>query len=214
MVAKGWGIVRPDLGAGMFKIMILGLIYVVLASLSDIFAIVAVEDVSKVSKNVEQEILDMTLLLLLLVVVVNGIFLFWIIYSVNSTVAYLRNMKQSSKLNRHLKLRCLMITSMLYSLGWIALYVGDKMMGILKTDQMWMMQGLMHINFLFLLTGVAILWRPNANAREYAMQMEIPTNGYDDGFETGFDQFDDENDLELSCVVPSAGDYNNARDFS
>eukprot|EP00980_Cylindrotheca_fusiformis_P023809 scaffold11032_cov122-Cylindrotheca_fusiformis.AAC.10 len=73
--------------------------------------------------------------------------------------------------------------------------------GILRTDQQWFFEGVMQLNYLLILVGVAILWRPNPNAKDYAMQMQIPTMGEDD-----------ENDLELSCVVPSAGDMGYGND--
>lgn len=58
-----------------------------------------------------------------------------------------------------------------------------------------------HANYLFVLIGIAILWRPNPNAKDYAMQMELPAMG-EDG----------EHELELSCVVPSAGDMDDGND--
>jgi hypothetical protein len=56
----------------------------------------------------------------------------------------------------------------------------------------------MHADYVFVLTGIAILWRPNPNAKDYAYIIELPAmDGDGDG---------DENELELSCVVPSAED--------
>jgi hypothetical protein len=49
---------------------------------------------------------------------------------------------------------------------------------------------------LYLLIGVAFLWRPNPAAQEYAYVMELRSDGEDV----------DENDLELTGVVPSAMD--------
>ena len=57
----------------------------------------------------------------------------------------------------------------------------------------WIIDVVGHANYLFIIFGVSILWRPNSDAKSYAMQMELPA-------------LDDENELELSCVVPSAED--------
>ena len=54
------------------------------------------------------------------------------------------------------------------------------------------------LDYVFVLLGVATLWRPQENAKEYAYVMELPTMT---------DNLDDdagEGELELSVVVPSA----------
>jgi len=194
MVGKGWGIVRESLGRTMIKIIFLGLVYTGLAGFRDFSLIIADEDVQTLSITAEEELIDFALILTPLIIVLNLIFYFWILNSLNGTTDYLRNMNQTTKLRRHLKLRCLMIASMTIAAVWLSFTVLDVVSGgILAGDQLWFMEALMHVNYAFVLTGVAILWRPNANAKDYAMQMQIPTGGDDD-----------ENDLELSCVVPSA----------
>ena len=55
----------------------------------------------------------------------------------------------------------------------------------------------MELNYIFVLLGVAILWRPQENAKEYAYVMELPALGANE---------DGENELELTGVVPSAAD--------
>lgn len=56
----------------------------------------------------------------------------------------------------------------------------------------------MEINYVFVLLGVAILWRPQENAKDYAYVMELPPMTADDD--------DDGDGLELAGVVPSAAD--------
>ncbi|CAJ1961071.1 unnamed protein product [Cylindrotheca closterium] len=202
MVAKGWGIVRESLGLALAKIIMLGLIYTGLTGFRDFSLIVAEEDVEKISVTEETELFDIALILTLVIMVLDLIFYFWILDSLNATTDYLRNMNQTSKLRRHLRLRCLMLTSMSIAAAWLVFTIVDKVMGgILRRDQKWFLDGVMQLNYTLIMTGVAFLWRPNANAKDYAMQMEIPTMGEDD-----------ENDLELSCVVPSAGDMDDGND--
>jgi len=67
-------------------------------------------------------------------------------------------------------------------------------------------------NYIFVLGSVAVLWRPQKNAREYAYVMQLPTIKTDD------DQDGEEGEFEMSNVVPSAADmdddYDDEEDFS
>ena len=57
----------------------------------------------------------------------------------------------------------------------------------------------MELNYVFVLTAVAVLWRPQENAKEYAYVMQLPA------MKAGDD--DDESvELEMGGVVPSAAD--------
>ena len=201
MVAMGWGVVRDSLGATLCKIVLLGLIYSGLTLFRDVFVIYSAVNVERISLVEEEELLDIALILTPLILIVNLIFYWWIIASLNATTDYLRNMNQTSKLRRHLRLRCIMLTSFTIAAVWLVFSIADASVDILSPDMMWIMEGIMHLNFIFILTGVAILWRPNANAKEYAMQMEVPHLG------------GDENELELSCVVPSAGDLDDGENL-
>jgi hypothetical protein len=58
----------------------------------------------------------------------------------------------------------------------------------------------MEMNYVFVLLGVAILWRPQENAKEYAYVMELPPMTTDE---------DGENVLEMTGMVPSAADDDN-----
>lgn len=193
MVSMGWGVVRDSLGSTLVKIVLLGLLYSGLALARD-FLVVAAESVKTVSTTEEEELYDLALVLTPLILVVNLIFYVWIISSLNATTDYLRNMNQTSKLKRHLRLRCLIITSLVVVGIWWTLYIVQALIGYLSQDQIWIMDAVLHANYFFLLFGVAVLWQPTSTSKDYAMQMEVPSLGNDD------------NELELSCVVPSADD--------
>merc|ERR1712157_333188 len=142
----------------------------------------------------KEELVDLALVLTPIIFFIDLIFYLWIISSLSSTTEYLRNMNQTSKLRRHMRLRCLIITSLIIVGVLLAVHVVQLFSNFLSQDQMWIMQAVGHANYLFILFGVSILWRPNSHAKDYAMQMEVPALG------------DGESDLELSCVVPSADD--------
>jgi len=208
MVAMGWGVVRDTLGIALCKITLLGLLYSGLSLLRDSLS-AAASSARLVSSTAKEEIFDLALVLSSVIICINIVFYYWIISSLKSTTEYLRNMNQTSKLRRHLRLRCLIITSLITisvltvftAIQFLADIVfkafGNDMLHIkpiLGPDQVWIIEALGYGNYLFILFGVTILWRPNADAKEYAMQLQLPAVE------------DDENDLELSCVVPSAED--------
>lgn len=200
MVAMGWGVVRDSLGTTLIKIIFLGLLYSCLTLAREFLEIFA-EAVQKKSLQQQEELLDLALVLTPIIFVVNAIFYCWIISSLSSTTEYLRNMNQASKLRRHMRLRCLIITSLVIVGIVMALSIAQIFTNYLSKDQLWIIQAVTHANYLFILFGVGILWKPNSNAKDYAMQMEVPALG------------EGENELELSCVVPSAEDVDNENGF-
>jgi hypothetical protein len=204
MVAMGWGVVRDSLGTSLIAIVLLGLIYSGLTLFRDFLIVVASEDVQTLSISTEEDLIDFALLLFLtpMIIIINIIFYFWIIYALNATTEYLKSMNQTSKLRRHVRLRCIILTSIAIAACWLVFSIIDGSKGILSTDQMWIMECAMQGNYLFVLTGVAILFRPNSSAKEYAMQLEVPAMG----------DYDEENELDMSCVVPSAMDDGNDPD--
>jgi len=188
-----WGVVRDTLGTTLIKIIFLGLLYSGLTLARD-FLEVAAKAVKTASLTEEEELIDLALVLTPIIIFIDLIFYLWIISSLSSTTEYLRNMNQTSKLRRHMRLRCLIITSLVIVGILIVVNFVQVFWNFLSQDQMWILQAVGHANYLFILFGVSVLWRPNSHAKDYAMQMEVPALG------------DGENDLELSCVVPSADD--------
>lgn len=65
--------------------------------------------------------------------------------------------------------------------------------GIVREEAEWIVQAATEVNYLFVLLGVAWLWRPNPAAKEYAYALELSST-------------DAENELELTETVPSAMD--------
>ena len=193
MVAMGWGVVRDSLGSSLFKIVFLGILYSGSVFGRDFLGLIA-ESVNSVSLSGKEELIDLALVMSAVALFIDIIFFWWIMYSLRSTAEYLKNMNQTTKLRRHLRLRCLILTSLLIIFVLLGVTVAQFFVIFLNKEQMWILQAVGHGNYLFVLFGVAILWRPNADAKNYVMQMELPAIGEGD------------NDLELSCVVPSAED--------
>jgi mannose/fructose/N-acetylgalactosamine-specific phosphotransferase system component IIC len=201
MVAMGWGVVRDSLGATMFKIVFLGLLYCGLLTARDALAILAVTDVESISTDAEEELIDVVIVLTPMIIVINVVFYFWIMNSLKATTEYLQNMNQTSKLRRHLRLRCIIMSSLFFAFIWLLLNIANVFTAFLSQERQWILEAAMHANYVFVLVGMAILWRPNSNAKDYALQMELPAMS-EDG--------EGEYELELSCVVPSAEDGNDS----
>ena len=214
MVALGWGVVRDTLGMAFCRIIMLGLLYAGLSLLVELFEAAARANKNFTTTSTEEELVDLSIVLSLVIFVINIIFYVWIMSSLRKTTEYLKNMNQSSKLRRHLRLRCLVISSLVIitaltvvnALQTVAtvlpLVATDaQLKPFLTVDQEWILKAVGYGNHLFILFGVCILWRPNSDAKDYAMQMQIPSNP------------DDENDLELSCVVPSADDMDTGEGY-
>jgi len=147
----------------------------------------------------EEELFDVVTILTFVVAALDVIFIMWTLDALNGTMESLENMNQSRKLMRYLRLRCIFLFSILFAVVWAIFSLVDTYdeEGIVREEQEWVVDAATEINYLFVLIALAILWRPNPSAKEYAYAMELPAMGGDD---------EDENDLELTAVVPSAMD--------
>lgn len=197
MVSLGWGVVRDSLGPAMIKIVVLGIIYVGIAAARDLVIVFAVEDMQKLSYDREVELFDLATIFTFVVAAVDVIFVMWILDALNGTMMYLENMGQSRKLARYLRLRTILLFAILFATVWAVFSLVDTYDedGIVREEREWIVDAATELNYLFVLIGVAALWKPNPNAKEYAYVMELPAMGGDG-----------ETELELSGVVPSAMD--------
>lgn len=212
MVSLGWGVVRDDLGPIMKKIYIMGGLYVGLSTVRDIMTEVAYIEIQRISQEKEEELFDIVKVIGFVIVLIDLIFYFWIIDSLGTTMDYLEAMKQTSKLLRYLRLRCILMFSILIGVAWAVFGIVDTYnAGIVTQESRWVIDAAMEMNYLFVLIAIAVLWRPQKNAKEYAYVMELPAmsaavndNGDDD---------DNEGIIEFSGNVPSAMDSDDEEEF-
>lgn len=197
MVSLGWGVVRDSLGTTMRAIVILGVAYVGVSATADLMIVFAIEGVNSLSYAEEKEIMSALEIVTFVKAAIDAIFIMWILDALNNTMIYLENMSQNRKLARFLKLRCIILFSVLFSVCWAVFSLVDKYNdeGIVAEEHAWAVDAATEINYLCVLIGVAYLWRPNESAKEYAYVMELPSLGGDN-----------ENELELTGAVPSALD--------
>lgn len=138
MVAMGWGVIRDDLGDVMKKINFLGGLYVVVSLVRDIITVVAYTEVQVMSQEEEDELFDVVTILTLVIAFIDVIFYLWIIDSLNATMEYLESMSQMSKLLRYLRLRCILLFSILFAVVWSVFGIVDSYdEGIVDQEQEW-----------------------------------------------------------------------------
>jgi phosphatidylglycerophosphatase A len=201
MVSLGWGVVHDELGSEMRKIHLLGGLYIVISLVDEIMGEVAYNEIQLMSTKKEEELIDIVLVLGLVIVLINLIFYFWIIDSLSGTMEYLESMKQTRKLLRYLRLRMILMFSILFGVMWAVVSIVDTYdQGIAQQEEKWVIDSLVEVIYLFVLVAVAWLWRPQENANKYAYVMELSA------MSAGLDDDDDEGVIELSAIVPSAAD--------
>ena len=203
MVSLGWGVVRDTLGSTMRWIVVLGATYIAIAAARDLMIIFAIEDLGTVSTNEEIKMINVVQILTLVLAAVDVIYILWILDSLNNTVIYLDSMNQTRKLERYKKLGCLLGISIVFAVIWAIFTFVDSVNdeGLVAEEHAWAIDAAAEVNYLFVLIGVALLWRPNPNAQEYAYVMELSGEGSNG-----------ENEIELSGVVPSAADSDDGDD--
>jgi len=199
MVSLGWGVTRHEIVAYvMRRIQILGALYLTIAAAADVVAIITLikEQSSFQSTAQELEWFGAEAILALLLIGINILYLIWILAAMTKTMTLLANSHQNRKLVRYRQLRTLLLTFSAYAIAWFILMRSEVLYKFLEPTQAWIAAVLMELDYLGMITGVAILWRPNEHARDYAYDMQLPV-GEEDG-----------NELELTedVVVPSAAE--------
>ena len=139
MVSLGWGVVRDDIGPVMKRITFLGGAYVVIALLRDIITVVAYTEIQKLHQDQENELLDIESILNLVISLIDVIFYLWIIDSLSMTMEYLETARQTLKLRRYLRLRCVLLFSILIVVVWTVFGMVNRVddEGIVDQESEW-----------------------------------------------------------------------------
>mmetsp|Transcript_16495 Transcript_16495/g.46059 ORF Transcript_16495/g.46059 Transcript_16495/m.46059 type:complete len:583 (-) Transcript_16495:474-2222(-) len=193
MVALGWGVIRDDLGPVMKKIKFLVTLYIGVSLVRDLMKIIGAVEVHKLSEGEETEIVDVVDILTVVIAFLEILFFLWIIDSLNATMEYLENMGQALKLQRYLRLRAILLISIVFAIMWAVFSIVDSNdEGIVSQESRWVLDAFMEVDYLFVLAGVALLWRPSPDAKSYAYVMELPSIALDDeGDGEDDDDYDD-----------------------
>jgi len=184
MVSLGWGVVRDTLSQ-MNRIIVLGSVYALCSTAGDIFEIFAIVENEIIGPEEEEEIFDIVTILTFIVAAIDVSFYMWILDALSGTMQYLENLSQNAKLRRYLRLRLALLLSILFAVVWAVFGIVNNYMEtrILQQQQEWAVQAAWELNYVMVMMVVAILWRPNATAKEYAFVMELPSMGHDVDFD-------------------------------
>jgi hypothetical protein len=138
MVSLGWGVILDDLGDKINRINFMGGAYIAVSLVRDIMAVVAYTEVQKISQEEEDELFDIVSILTMVIALIDVMFYLWIIDSLNATMEYLEGMNQTSKLLRYLRLRMILLFSILFAVVWSVFGIVDNYdQGIVEEDQEW-----------------------------------------------------------------------------
>lgn len=211
MVALGWGVVRDDLNDHMRKIYILGGLYTATSLACDILRVMQVVENEVIGAEVNSALVDSTAILTFVVAAIDVSFYMWILDALSGTMMYLENMSQATKLQRYLRLRLVLLLSILFAVVWAVFGIVNSYLSVrmLEERHEWGVQAAWEVNYFLVLTTVSFLWKPDPTAKEYAYVMELPSMPQDDmNFATNADCDDDDDynsddedadgDLELS----------------
>jgi len=155
----------------------------------------------------EEEIYNVWEILSFIVAAINVFFYMWILDSLNGTMQYLENMSQSMKLKRFLKLRLILLISILFAIAWSVFSIVNATMdtALLEYGQEWAVESAGEAIYFFILVGIAILWKPDPNAKEFAHVMELNTLGDDMVLDTNIgtvDSDDEEDGVKVNRDPP------------
>jgi len=187
MLSLGWGVTCDDLGDKMKKIVTLGLAYAGSSAARDVMTVLAVTENEVLSTETETEILDVVEILTFITAFIDVIFYWWIFDALNGTMQYLEGMSQSRKLKRYLRLRLILLLSVLFAIVWSVFGIVDSYNDkriINEEENGWVLNAVWEFNYLVVLIGLAWLWGPEAGAKEYAYVMELSAVGNDLEFDT------------------------------
>uniref|UniRef100_A0A6U5IKN5 GOST seven transmembrane domain-containing protein n=1 Tax=Corethron hystrix TaxID=216773 RepID=A0A6U5IKN5_9STRA len=199
MLCLGWGIVRDNLGPDMKKIVTFGIGYAFLSGVSDILFTIALTS-PKLGETGGSQLLSIVEWIVVGVTGLNLICYCWILESLSNTMQYLKNNNQVIKNRLFEKLRMCLLFSALFAICWTAIgfvdmYVDDRLFG---KEQEYLITTMWEINYLYILIYVALIFRPNKNAKFYAYVMELPSipegEEHDLDFVVGSDDEDDDDD--------------------
>lgn len=176
MVSMGWGVTRDTLGNSMSAIVVFGVAFVGTTAVIDSMVVFATSNGIVFLSWIESEFVSTVVWLVALIRILDVIFVVWVFISLRTTISHLTRLNQSRKLSRICHLRNLVLVSVLFCCLWFMYSVSSTHTqgGIHEKSHAWSSEISSEVNFLFVLIGIAILWRPNANARRYVYLSDLP----------------------------------------
>jgi len=203
MLCLGWGVTCDDLGDKLKKIITLGVAYAGTSAARDVMTVLAITENEVLSTEEETELLDVVAILTFVTAFIDVVFYWWIFDALSGTMNYLEGMNQSRKLKRYLRLRLILLLSVLFALVWSVFGIVDSYNDtriINEEVNGWVLNAVWEFNYFVVLMCLSCLWAPEAGAKEYAYVMELSAIGNDLEFDTNIvdspDSDDEDGDAE------------------
>jgi hypothetical protein len=195
LLSLGWGVTVAHLSRRTTcVILVLTAAYVVLDfyyNIQDFTRPSQVEEADQIDDDMTNGGDGSTTLVAVLLFWIGIITWIWIPCGLVKTIQCLRDQQQERKLQRYQWLLCIMLAAallnVLVTIELVTQIALDQVVNLTVLPEM------DELGFFTILTAVAILWRPNPMAREYAYVMEVT-------------QLDEDYDLELATTT-SAAEY-------
>ena len=208
MLCLGWGVTCDTLGAKFKKVVLLGIVYAGTSAARDVMTVLAITENEILSVDEETEILDVVTILTFCTALIDVIFYLWIFDALNGTMQYLESMNQAMKLKRYLRLRLILLISVLFAIVWTVFGIVDsynEQRMVTEEENGWVLNAIWEINYLGVLIGLSCLWAPEPGAKEYAYVMELPAMGGDLEFDTDMVDSPDDDEEEDNDIANEEG---------
>lgn len=200
IVSLGYGVVKPSLGEAAHRILLLGAVYFIFATVQHI-----VENVSHTSTITFSQYL-----LMLPVSTLDLLFIFWIYRGLTQTIEHLQQRKQDIKLSLYVNFRRILILCFSIAVGW-SLYF---MMVIVtnKIQKEWQSKYIFDLLpdliYFAVLVPIMILFRPTANSHRYEYSQVAAYDDYEVDHEEYADNLEEnvqvnKEDTEVEQVINS-----------
>ena len=187
MVSLGWGVTCDSLGDKFKKVVVLSLLYAGTSAARDVMTVLAITENEILTQNEENKLLDVVTILTFVAAFIDVTFYLWIFDALSGTMQYLESMNQTMKLKRYLRLRLILLLSVLFAVMWSVFGIVDSYNDqriINEEVNGWVLSAAWEINYLLVLVGLSCLWAPSAGAKQYAYVMELSALGGDLEFDT------------------------------
>jgi Lung seven transmembrane receptor len=181
MLSMGWGVTRDTLGSIMTYVALFGGVFIATDAVNYSMVVFAISRFEELSNDVHSSIVGLVILLSKLKSIIDILLVIWVLVALYKTISFLRILDQTTKLARMCHLRILFIGSVIFNICiHIVMFLtesSDQVSegGLVQKRHAWISCAWTEANYLLILIGIAILWRPNPNARQYVYTMELPT---------------------------------------
>lgn len=176
IVALGFGIVKPRLGSLLHRVIVLGLLYFVLASIESCTR--ALQPKTDPSKQY--------LLAIVLLALLDSLVCWWVFSALVATSRTLRLRRNTTKLALYSHftnvLAAAVVSSVLFMIWSIRYHQYEECLQDWK--ELWVDDAFWHLLFALLLFAIMVLWRPTNNNQRFAFSPLLDEGSDDEDCET------------------------------